>query len=72
MKAQARTMKNGKLVRLSDAELRTKVKALIREGYVTRASVTLRLREIGLGTNAKRVDAAFAAVNTKRPTRKAA
>lgn len=71
MKVAPRTMKNGKLVRLNDTELRSKVKTLIADGYITRASVTLRLREIGFGTNAKRVDAAFAAVTTKR-SRKAA
>lgn len=55
----------GRSVRLDDTALRVKVRELIAEGYTTKGSIVKRLREIDLGTNDKRVGAAFADVVAK-------
>lgn len=49
----------GARVRLDDNALRMKCGELILDGYVTRASIVKRLRELELGSNEKRVQAAF-------------
>lgn len=55
----------GRSVRLDDTALRVKVRELIADGYTTKGSIVKRLREIDLGTNDKRVGAAFADVVAK-------
>lgn len=52
----------GRSVRLSDTELEAQCRALIAEGFITKGAIVKRLREIGKGSNDKRVGKAFAAV----------
>lgn len=49
----------GARVRLDDAALRLKCGALILEGFTTRAAIVKQLRVLDLGSNEKRVQAAF-------------